>query len=95
MNRASGFFVVLQLDPENYAQNIDGLHFMTESLFQLWKIIDNNHQPSKRNVALRSVYASPQEAKAYEDVLKAEVFDHVLGNCILNNIHCSELYFDF
>jgi hypothetical protein len=86
MARAQSFFLQLYHDPEMHAQHMDGLHFMTESLLQLWTVINNNRQPSKRNVALRSLYASAQEAKAYEDVIKAEVFDVVFASYILSMI---------
>lgn len=65
---------------------MDALHFMTESLFQLWTAIDNNHQPSKRNPAFRALYKTAAEAKAYEDVMKAQVFDVVYANYILSRL---------
>ena len=85
MARAITFFEHLSHHPEMHAQHMDGLHFMTESLFRLWVVIDNNHQPSKRNMAFRALYNTAEEAKAYEDVMKAEVFDVVYANCIYTN----------
>lgn len=82
MVRAQSFFGQLYHDPEMHAQHMDGLHFITESLLRLWLVIDNNQQPSKRNVALRALYANATEAKAYEDVMKSEVFDYVSANYI-------------
>jgi hypothetical protein len=83
MARASTFFEHLNHHPEMHAQHMDGMHFMTESLFRLWTVIDNNHQPSQRNVALRALYKTEGEAKAYEDIMKAQVFDLVYGNYII------------
>ena len=82
MVRAQSFFGQLYHDPEMHAQHMDGLHFLTESLFQLWKAIDNNHRPSARNPALRALYKNQQEAKQYEDIMKSQVFDVVFAKCI-------------
>lgn len=82
MARAQVFFLQLYHDPEMHAQHMDGLHFITESLLKLWHTIDNNHQPSKRPAALRSVYNTDKEAKEYEDIMKTEVFDFVYTNYI-------------
>eukprot|EP00026_Physarum_polycephalum_P000017 Phypoly_transcript_00017.p1 GENE.Phypoly_transcript_00017~~Phypoly_transcript_00017.p1 ORF type:complete len:3587 (+),score=621.73 Phypoly_transcript_00017:1211-10762(+) len=80
MARASTFFEHLNHHPEMHAQHMDGMHFMTESLFRLWTVIDNDHKPSARNPALRALYKTEAEAKAYEDVMKAQVFDVVYAN---------------
>lgn len=83
MVRAQSFFGVLYHDPEMQAQHMDGLHFVTESLLRLWSVIDNNHQPSKRNPAFKALYATQQDAIAYENIMKSEVFDIVHANYIL------------
>jgi hypothetical protein len=96
MVRAQSFFGQLYNDPEMLAQHMDGLHFLTESLLQLWKVIDNNHIPSARNPALKALYASAQEAKNYENIMKSDVFDVVSANCITShNFPSFFFYFSF
>lgn len=81
--RAQAFYSLLCQDPEMHAQHMDGLHFLTESLFKLWQLIDNDHKPSARNPALRALYATKDQAVAYENIMKDQVFDPVSNDYIL------------
>ncbi len=83
MIRAQTFFRELYYNQEMNAQHMDGLHFITESLYRLWQAVDNGHKPSARNPNWRAQYESMNEAKAYEDLMKSEVFDVVSTKCIL------------
>lgn len=61
-------------------------NLITESLFKLWQLIDNEQKPAERDLAFRALYKTAQEAKAYEDILKEKVFDVVTEECIYSKI---------
>eukprot|EP01114_Cavostelium_apophysatum_P014001 TRINITY_DN3512_c0_g1_i9.p1 TRINITY_DN3512_c0_g1~~TRINITY_DN3512_c0_g1_i9.p1 ORF type:complete len:5234 (+),score=1501.00 TRINITY_DN3512_c0_g1_i9:231-15932(+) len=79
-SRAQVFFQVMCQDEEVIAQHIDGVHFLNESLFHLWRIVNSEGDPNRRNPSLRSVYPTEHDVVAYENTLKGQVFDEVKSN---------------
>jgi len=73
LNRAGTFFSEFSLDEELRNQQIEPMHFMTESLLGLWLLC--NEQP--RNAALKALYADEAQAIAYEQVVHGQVFERV------------------
>lgn len=69
--RACGFFNLIQPNNEDAGRNnIISLHYINESLDELWKKIDCNGSPLKRENALKSIYATEGEAVNYENQMK-------------------------
>eukprot|EP00026_Physarum_polycephalum_P000006 Phypoly_transcript_00006.p1 GENE.Phypoly_transcript_00006~~Phypoly_transcript_00006.p1 ORF type:complete len:4090 (+),score=503.30 Phypoly_transcript_00006:465-12734(+) len=77
--RIHRFFNMFIHNPEITEQHIDGMHFVTESLLQIWREINNKDNPAERHPAWRDCYKNQQEAMEYEDILKT-VFDTVHQN---------------
>lgn len=75
--RACGFYNFIQPNNESAGRNdIISLHYINESLDELWKRIDCNGSPSRRDKAFKSIYASEAETINYENQMKL-VFDAV------------------